>query len=81
MFEYSVQFLFDGEYGASYPCFGKTKESALAGLLKRVGYPYGASNILRVWDNQDDCVWVSAKRKDRHTKRQWCKINKNWART
>lgn len=78
MFEYSVQFLMNGSYGVCYTCFGKTKESALSGLLRRAGYPYGASNILRVRDHQEACYWVSSKRKDRHSKRQWLKISKDW---
>lgn len=77
MFEYSVQFMFDGQYGMSYPCFGKTKESALAALIRRVGYPYGASRILRVHDYQENCIWLSFNKKNSHSKRQWCKTDKS----
>lgn len=79
MLEYSVRFVMVcGNYSSSYPCFGKTKETALRALLARVGNPFKA-NIIRVDDYQSNCVWVTTKRLDKHTKREWYKINKEWA--
>jgi hypothetical protein len=77
MFEYSVQYCVNGQWGSSYPCFGRTKESALASLLKRVGYLHGASRILRVRDYQNNCIWLTSKRKNSHGKRQWYSISVN----